>query len=180
MQVSHGALLAVAEISLALIETNDIDIITLYHKNTSSILVPIVSNLPPKSLTTFGSEHVREAACHLVTNLSKTQLKIDQTYLKDWKKLVHTSLERKEESVQAFAVLAFGSTAHSYGLQNEEIEQALKNIDTQHPNYYSRRGYGLALGTIDYHQHLDWLHKVITQLCKSSQIQVGSFFKKKR
>ncbi|KAG2190201.1 hypothetical protein INT46_006400 [Mucor plumbeus] len=171
LAISHGALLAIAEISLALIETNDTYIITLYHKNTSSILAPIVSNLSPKSLTTFGSEHVREAACHLVTNLSKTQLKIDQTYLKDWKKLVHTSLERKEESVQAFAVLAFGSTAHSYGLQNEEIEQALKNIDTQHPNYYSRRGYGLALGTIDYHQHLDWLHKVITQLCKSSQIQ---------
>ncbi|CAO0797055.1 unnamed protein product [Mucor circinelloides] len=171
MQVSHGALLAIAEISLALGETQDPNIVALYHKNTTSMLAPIVSNLPPKSLTTFGSEHVREAACHLITHLSKTQLKIEQKHLQDWKKLVHTSLERKEESVQGFAVLAFGAIAHSYGLQNEEIEQALKKVDIQHANYYSRRGYGLALGTIDYRQHLDWVHKVVTQLCKSSQVQ---------
>ncbi|KAI8636410.1 tubulin folding cofactor D C terminal-domain-containing protein [Parasitella parasitica] len=171
MQVSHGALLAVAEIALALIETKDADIIALYHKTTSTKLAPIVSNLPPKSLTTFGSEHVREAACHLITNLSKTQLNINQLSLEDWKKVVHTSLERKEESVQGFAVLAFGSIASTYGLTAEEIEQALKNVDVLHANYYSRRGYGLALGKIDYHQHSGWLHKVIMQLCSSSQVQ---------
>lgn len=174
MQVSHGALLAIAEISLALVETKDVDIIALYHKHATPVLSPIVSNLPPKSLTTFGSEHVREAACHLITHLSKTQLAIDQAHLQDWKKLVHTSLERKEESVQGFAVLAFGALAQSYGLGNQEIEQALKNVDTQHANYYSRRGYGLALGTIDYRQHVDWAHRVVTQLCKSSQVQVSS------
>ncbi|KAL9537255.1 hypothetical protein MBANPS3_011942 [Mucor bainieri] len=173
MQISHGALLAIAEICLALVETKDADIIALYHKHTTSVLAPLVSNLPPKSLTTFGSEHVREAACHLITCLSKTQLAVDPTHLQAWKKVVHTSLERKEESVQGFAVLAFGALAKTYGLDSAEIEQALKNVDTQHANYYSRRGYGLALGTIDYHQHVDWVHQVVTQLCKSSQVQVG-------
>ncbi|GAN10993.1 tubulin-specific chaperone D-like [Mucor ambiguus] len=171
MQISHGALLAIAEICLALVETKNAEIIALYHKHTASVLAPIVSNLPPKSLTTFGSEHVREAACHLITHLSKTHLVIDPTHLQDWKKLVHTSLERKEESVQGFAVLSFGALAQTYGLDNAEIEQALKNVDTQHANYYSRRGYGLALGTIDYRQHVDWVHQVVTQLCKSSQVQ---------
>ncbi|CEP19812.1 hypothetical protein [Parasitella parasitica] len=171
MQVSHGALLAIAEIALALVETNDAETTALYHQTISTMIAPIVSNLPPKSLTTFGSEHIREAACHLVTNISKTQLNIDRSTLNDWKKMVHTSLERKEESVQEFAVLAFGSIATSYGLAAEEIEQALKNTDVKHANYYSRRGYGLALGKIDYHQYPDWLHKVIVQLCNSSQMQ---------
>ncbi|KAI7897840.1 armadillo-type protein [Cokeromyces recurvatus] len=169
LQVSHGAMLAIAEISLALYETSNSEIISLYQDNTS-ILAPIVSNLPPRSLTTFGSEHVREAVCHLITCLSKTHLEATHV-LSDWKRVIHSSLERKEESVQAYAVLAFGAVAEAYGITEEEVDEAISKIDTANPNYYSRRGYTLALGTIDYNKYKSWLHKVVIQLCKASQVQ---------
>lgn len=92
--------------------------------------------------------------------------------LADWKKVIHSSLERKEESVQEFAVVAFGAIAASCGFDQEEMDFALSKIDVRNPNYYGRRGYALALGTLDYSNHVDWLSSAIQQLCKASQVQV--------
>ncbi|KAI8360820.1 armadillo-type protein [Blakeslea trispora] len=170
MQVSHGALLAIAEISLALYNQQQPEITEQYYQLTP-LLESTVNQIPPKSLTTFGSEHIREAACHLTTCLSQTQLKVSDNTLLVWKKVIHTSLERKEESVQEFAVLAFGSVTEAYGFKKEELEMALKKIDSQNINYYSRRGYALALGTIDYRVYPEGLHNVVLQLCKGSQYQ---------
>jgi hypothetical protein len=172
MHTSHGAILAIAEIVLALYETNDQEIIHLYYQNTSA-LAPLVANLPPKSLVTFGSEQIREAACHLITNLSKTQIKADNS-LDDWKKMIHSSLERKEESVHQAAVLAFGAVAATYGLNQTEMDLLLQKIEVQNP--YGRRGYSLAVGTINYTGHLDWLHSVIIKLCQASQVQVNCVY----
>ncbi|KAI9485376.1 MAG: armadillo-type protein [Benjaminiella poitrasii] len=171
MQISHGALLAIAEICLALYETGDSHIVSLYHNELhTNLLTSIVSNLPLRSLTTFGSEHIREATCHLITNLSTTRVNASNS-LSDWKKVIHSSLERKEESVQEFAVISFGAIAEAYGVDKKEVDYAISKIDTQNSNHYSRRGYALALGTLDYSEHKDWLHTVIIQLCKASQIQ---------
>jgi hypothetical protein len=171
MQVSHGAMLAIAEISLALYETGNPEIIAIYQQQDT--LKSIVSNLPPRSLTTFGSEHVREGACHLITCLSTTQLNVPPNALADWKQVLQTSLERKEENVQEYAVLAFGAVAKTYGLEKEEVDLALKKIEIHYnPQKYGRRGYALALGTIDYTKHTEWLHDVLIQLCKASQYQV--------
>lgn len=168
MHTSHGAILAIAEIVLALYETNDPEIIRLYYLHTSD-LASLVANLPAKSLVTFGSDQIREAACHLITNLSKTRIKAD-TSLDDWKKMTHSSLERKEETVYQAAVLAFGAVASTYGLNQTEMDLLLEKIKVQNP--YGRLGYSLAVGTIDYSNRLDWLHSVIIALCQASQIQV--------
>lgn len=169
MQISHGSILAIAEICIALYETGDSDIIQLYQEQICA-LTSIVTNLPPRSLTTFGSEHIREATCHLITNLSKTHLQVGRA-MDDWKNVVHSSLERKEESVQEFAVVAFGAIAESYGFDQEEIDLVLGKVDIQNSNYYGRRGYALALGTLDFSNHHDWLKLAIHQLCKASQVQ---------
>lgn len=172
MQISHGSLLAIAEICLALYETENREILDQYHKELTSSLTSIVSNLPPRSLTTFGSEHVREGACHLITCLSITQIHLNEPSAADWKKIVQTSLERKEENVQDYAVAAFGAMAKSYGLRRDEIDMALKKIEVfNNPMMYGRRGYALALGTIDYSKHADWLHDVLVQLCQASLYQ---------
>jgi hypothetical protein len=172
MQVSHGAMLAIAEISLALYETGNADIISAYYKDTSS-LITIVSNLPPRSLTTFGSEHVREGACHLITCLSTTQLN-PGTSLADWKQIIHTSLERKEENVQEYAVLSFGAVAKNFGILESEIDQALLKIEIHNPMLHGRRGYTLALGTLDYIKYSSSIHNVLTKLCKASQYQASA------
>ncbi|PHZ15957.1 ARM repeat-containing protein [Rhizopus microsporus ATCC 52813] len=169
MQISHGALLAIAEISLSLWQTNDPKVQKLFHQQ-APLLVPILSNLPFRSLTTFGSEHIREAACHLISCLSATGIAFDN-YLPDVKKIIWSSLERKEENVQEFAVVAFGAVAKAFGIQGQEIEEALIKIEMTNPMYYARRGFTLALGTLDYEQYHEWLHDVLMQLCKASQVQ---------
>lgn len=172
MQVSHGAMLAIAEICLGLYETGDQDIIEKYRQDNYS-LTSIVSNLPPRSLTTFGSENVREGACHLITCLSITRINVKESLTVGWKQVIQSSLERKEENVQEYAVLAFGAIAKSYGLQKSEVDIALKKTDIHNnPMMYGRRGYALALGTIDYSTHQEWLHDVLIQLCKASLYQV--------
>ncbi|KAG2210327.1 hypothetical protein INT47_003312 [Mucor saturninus] len=170
MQVSHGAMLAIAEIALALYHTGKKDILSAYHQDIAS-LTTVVSNLPARSLTTFGSEHVREGACHLITCLSTTGLNPGQS-LAGWKQIIHTSLERKEENVQEYAVLSFGAVAKNFGISSSEIDQALEKIEVRNPMLHARRGYTLALGTLDYMKHSSSLHAVLTQLCKASQFQV--------
>ncbi|KAI9247117.1 armadillo-type protein [Helicostylum pulchrum] len=166
MQVSHGALLAIAEISLALYQTSNADILNRYHQKTP-LLTAIVANIPPKSLTTFGSEHVREGVCHLITCLSTTQLNAG-TDLSVWKHVVQTSLERKEENVQEYAVLSFGAIAKYYGLERVEFYHALKKVEVDHTVVRARRSYALGLGTIEYIKHKDCVHDVLVQLCKAS------------
>jgi hypothetical protein len=79
--------------------------------------------------------------------------------------------------VQEYAVLAFGAVAKSYGLEKKEVDLALKKIEIHNnPMMYGRRGYALALGTIDYIKYQDWLHDVLVQLCNASLYQVETFF----
>lgn len=175
MHISHGSMLAIAEICLGLYETENKEILNQYHENSTSSLISIVSNLPSRSLTTFGSEHVREGACHLITCLSITQINLNESSAEDWKKVVQTSLERKEENVQDYAVSAFGAMAKSYGLNKDEIDIVLKKIEVfNNPMKYGRRGYALALGTIDYSKYADWLHEVLLRLCEATLYQVIS------
>ncbi|KAG1226647.1 hypothetical protein G6F35_002844 [Rhizopus arrhizus] len=169
MQLSHGALLATAEISLSLWETNNQDVRASYLQQSTS-LVPVISNLPTRSLTTFGSEHIREAACHLITCLCTTKLAFDK-HISCIKKVVWTSLERKEENVQEFAVTAFGAIAKAYGVEKQEIDEILCKVEISNPMFYGRRGFALALGTLDYRQYKDWMHDVLIQLCNASQVQ---------
>jgi hypothetical protein len=167
MQVSHGALLAIAETSLALWEVGTVK---EQYDTQADALSSIIESLPPKSLVTFGSEHIREAACHLITCLSKTELK-QVGKLEGWKKVVFGSLERKEENVQEYAVLAFGAVAKTYGISKEEVYHCLVQIEISNQMVYGRRGYALALGEIDYKLYPEWLHDVLVQICKATQAQ---------
>jgi hypothetical protein len=93
--------------------------------------------------------------------------------LDEWKQIIQTSLERKEENVQAYAVDAFGAVSCSYGVDRSEVDAYLKKIETTHM-MYGRRGYALALGTLDYNmeERYTWLHDVVHKLGAASQIQV--------
>lgn len=94
-------------------------------------------------------------------------------YLDEWKQVIQTSLERKEENVQEYAVGAFGAVSCSYGVDRSEVDAYLKKIETTHM-MYGRRGYALALGTLDYNmeERYAWLHDVVHKLGSASQIQV--------
>ncbi|RCI04360.1 hypothetical protein CU098_011555 [Rhizopus stolonifer] len=169
MQISHGALMAIAEISLSLWESNNADIQKSYYQQ-SALLVPIIPNIPPKSLTTFGSENVREATCHLITCLSKTNLDFD-VHISYLKRIVWSSLERKEENVQEVAVTSFKAMTAAYGIEKQEIDEIMRKIEVSNPMFYGRRGFALALGTLDYIKYKDYIHDILYQLCKASQVQ---------
>ncbi|KAI8970360.1 armadillo-type protein [Mycotypha africana] len=175
MHVSHGAMLAIAEICMAIYSLDQPNILQLYKQKTDA-LITVISKLPPKSLKTFGSEHIREAACQLIASFAKSRLSLEhkQDVLVDWKNVIYTSLQRKEETVQAFAVVAFGAVAEANGFSQEELDIALQKVNVINSNYYERRGYALALGTLDYSKQPDNLHKVCQQLCQGSQAQDNS------
>lgn len=124
-------------------------------------------------LDTFGSEHTREAACRLIECLSLVHLPCDQEILDHWRKLVYSSLERKEESVQQFAVEAFSTFSATYGVDQQAIDVCLDKIRSSRM-IYGRRGYALAVGKLSYIQQErhQWLSQVLWSLCSAAQVQV--------
>ncbi|ORX57643.1 ARM repeat-containing protein [Hesseltinella vesiculosa] len=176
IQIAHGAILCLSEICLALYKCRQQDpsLEALWQANNvlQKSLAKIVQACPPKSLTTFGSEHIREAICQLVGNLAQTKLVVCDNVLESWKQVVQSSLERKEENVQRCAVDAFASVTQSYGINATEFGMYLKMVEVSHM-MYSRRGYALALGTINYNQtnRHPWLHDVIHSLGLASKVQ---------
>ena len=137
----------------------------------------VIKGIPPRLLDTFGSEHIREAACRLVECLSLVNLPCDQETLDHWRKLIYTSLERKEETVQQFAVEAFGAFSATYGVDQQAIDTCLDKIRSSRM-IYGRRGYALAVGKLSYIQQerYGWLSQVLWALCSAAQVQVLDFF----
>lgn len=89
-----------------------------------------------------------------------------------WKKLVYSSLERKEENVQEYAVAAFRAISASYGITDEEKTICLDKIATA-GQMYGRRGYALALGTVSYRaERKAWLPEIIDKMCAATRVQV--------
>ncbi|KAI8082900.1 tubulin-specific chaperone D-like protein [Halteromyces radiatus] len=183
MIISHGALLSLGEICFSLWECRQQDEQknVIWNKNETLIqdIAGVVAKIPSRSLSTFGSEHIREATCQLVEYMCRIRL-IDNDkentaiqMIDGWKRIIQTSLERKEENVQEYAVGAFGALSRTYGIQRSEVDIYLKKIETTHM-MYGRRGYALALGTLDYNmeERYSWLHDVLHQLGLATRIQV--------
>ncbi|KAI8340643.1 tubulin folding cofactor D C terminal-domain-containing protein [Chlamydoabsidia padenii] len=180
MIISHGALLSLGEICLSIWECRKLDkeLETTWKKNENlhKTIASIVCQLPSRSLTTFGSEHIREAACQLIEYMARINLvsgEYNDQFITSWKQVIQTSLERKEENVQEYAVGAFGAISLTYGVARSEVDVYLKKIETTHM-MYGRRGYALALGTLDYNmeERYTWLQDVVHKLGLASQIQV--------
>lgn len=124
-------------------------------------------------LTTFGSEHIREAACHLITCLSQSNWPVDMNTLASWKTVIHTSLERREENVQEHAVGSFGAITRQYGVSGDEVRQCVAIIEpSRNVSKFTRRGYALALGTIDYKTIPEWLDYVVEGLSRAAAVNV--------
>jgi len=106
--------------------------------------------IPAKNLTTFGSEHIREAACHLIACLAEAEIvTTNDADAQAWDQLISTSLKRKEENVQKSAVMAFGALARYKGIDEETVKECIdQTVATRH--LYGRRGYALALGAIPF------------------------------
>ncbi|KAI8140356.1 tubulin folding cofactor D C terminal-domain-containing protein [Fennellomyces sp. T-0311] len=184
MQVSHGAILATAEICLALKQCRDANPeLEVYWQSKQQLIKEISSipyRIPPRSMTTFGSEHIREAVCRLIECLAIVHVpnfpirndEKQQTTLDVWKNVVHSSLERKEENVQEFAVAAFGAIAATYGISRDELYVCLDKIAPTRL-MYARRGYALALGKVNYlvDDRIPWLPDVVRHLCSAAQVQ---------
>ncbi|CAO3582388.1 unnamed protein product [Absidia cylindrospora] len=181
MIVSHGALLSLGEVCLSLWECRQksAELDAAWNRNERLIesIASIVPQIPPKSLVTFGSEHIREATCQLIEYMARASLVSDDNnntqLIGQWKHVIQTSLERKEENVQEYAVGAFGAISQTYGICRSEVDTYLQKIETTHM-MYGRRGYALALGTLDYNMEsrYSWLHDVIHKLGLASQIQI--------
>ncbi|KAI7861698.1 tubulin folding cofactor D C terminal-domain-containing protein [Spinellus fusiger] len=181
LQISHGAILAIGEIVLALYKCRQEDPAIERHWQSKEedikSIAQIVSLIPPRSLTTFGSEHVCEAICHMIECLSNAHfpcfdLKENTTTLETWKKIVHVCLERKEENVQEHAVVAFGAIVKTYSITKEEIDICMDKLGSVRM-IYSRRGYALALGTLDYtiKERVPWLSLVLEKLYYATRKQ---------
>ncbi|KAG0166735.1 hypothetical protein DFQ28_006283 [Apophysomyces sp. BC1034] len=170
--ISHGAMLAVGEICLGLWECRkDDQVLETYWQSKQDLVDSIrciVAQLPPRSLSTFGSEHIREAACHMIECFAHVRLPAKEA-LVSWKLVISSSLERKEENVQEFAVAAFGAVAETYGITKDEVYVSIDKISSARM-VYGRRGHALALGTLTYSEN-DWLHDTLHALCSATQIQ---------
>ena len=182
MQVSHGALVATAEICLALKQCRDADPeLETYWQSKQQLIKEISSipyRIPSRSMTTFGSEHIREAACRLIeclaiVNVPNFPVKDNETTLDVWKNVVHTSLERKEENVREFAVAAFGAITATYSISKEELYTYLDKIGPTRLKS-GRCAYALALGKVNYliEDRVLWLPDVVRNLCSAAQVQV--------
>ncbi|KAF7732752.1 hypothetical protein EC973_000024 [Apophysomyces ossiformis] len=173
--VSHGAMLAIGETCLGLWEcrkeNHKLDTYWQSKQDVINSIRCIVPGLPPRSLSTFGSEHIREAACHMIECFAHVQLPAGDALL-SWKEVVNSSLERKEENVQQFAVDAFGAIAKAYGYSKEELYTSIDKIDSS-GMMYARRGHALALGTLTY-DNRDWLHDTLHALCAATKLQENS------
>ncbi|KAG2186104.1 hypothetical protein INT43_002542 [Umbelopsis isabellina] len=182
--ISHGALLSVAEITLALSTSHsNVSDSKEFWKTTANELsqqiVAIIGNIPTKNLTTFGSEKIREAACHLIACLAEAGVFVSEEDSKCLKQLIASSLKRKEESVQQFAVSAFGTMARYNGFDADTVKDChLEVISSRH--LYGRRGYALALGAIPFNLPVNYtyLPDVLSALCSTMTIKVidGSIF----
>ncbi|CAO3632731.1 unnamed protein product [Cunninghamella blakesleeana] len=181
MQISHGAMLCISEICLSLwnCRQQNSELNSLWNNNKTLLnqIEMIIPQLPPRSLTTFGSEHIREAACQLIACMALIQFNLfdgnkEKSILNHWKQVVQSSLERKEENVQEDAVRAFGALSKTYDISLAEFETSLKKIESS-SMMYGRRGYALALGVLDYNRNdrFIWLQKSIHQLGRASAIQ---------
>ncbi|RUP45119.1 armadillo-type protein [Jimgerdemannia flammicorona] len=160
MNTSHGALMAVGEVCMGLYQCRETDAngywVTRYPETVQNISA-IISRLSPSMLTTFGSEHMREATCHLVTCLSQSNWPAGPNdTLASWKAVIHTSLGRKEENVQEHAVRAFGAIARRYGVSGDELRQCVTIVlPSRNVSKFMRRGYALALGVVEYNKMME-------------------------
>jgi len=160
--ISHGALLSVAEISLALTQCcrDDSHLSDLWQISSTDLrhqISAIVKSIPSKNLTTFGSEKIREAACHLIACLAQAGITGTEADEQAWSQVINSSLKRKEENVQKCAVEAFGALAQFRGIDRKTVEECIEEtISTRH--LYGRRGYALALGAIPFHQTANYTH----------------------
>lgn len=84
---------------------------------------------------------------------------------------MYSSLERKEENVQEYAVAAFRAISATYGISEQEKTICLDKIATA-GQMYGRRGYALALGTVSYRSEKKvWLPEIIDKMCAATRVQ---------
>ncbi|KAF9969008.1 hypothetical protein BGZ73_008847 [Actinomortierella ambigua] len=166
--VRHGALLSLGRICRALTA----------HLGTpedqwlpSSEIASVVARTPEVLLSGFGSEHIRQALCVFITCISQAHWKLDGKDLEASRELVHSTLKRTEELLQRLAADTFKAVVDAYDLSLDEFEQCLRNVDPASERF-TRRGFALALGEIDYHQpsRAGWLSRTIPALALNAKI----------
>lgn len=128
-------------------------------------------------MTTFGSEKIREAACHLIACLAEAGVIATEADEQAWDQMISSSLKRKEENVQKCAVAAFGALARFKGIDAETVKECIdQTILTRH--LYGRRGYALALGAIPFYIPANFVHlpNVLSALIFAMAIKVSLEF----
>ncbi|KAK9767248.1 hypothetical protein K7432_003080 [Basidiobolus ranarum] len=172
--IRHGALLGLGEACLAWSKSRKFDEAwALKHSDLIESIRNIVIAFPRNALETFGSEQTREAVCRYIACLSQAKWPLSDDILLQWRSIVYTSLERKEEWLQEEAVNASKSLVASYGLTASDLEMMIAKIEPT-ANALGRRGYSLALGSFDYIKMKDNVEQVCGALINMAKIQENS------
>ena len=138
LNTCHGGILAIAELCLGWGK----DHIAKWReeKSTSSkdiieTITRIPISIPQHHLSSFGSELIRIALCHLITNLAKVDWPIHYGFLthsedveccnisKEWMDFIWQCFDRKEESIRISVVNTIAALSSSWGLHSSEIDK---------------------------------------------------------
>ncbi|KND02583.1 uncharacterized protein SPPG_03041 [Spizellomyces punctatus DAOM BR117] len=168
LAIRHGALLAVGQICLAWSRCRrqeDPKAEQWWERELENLIVPISALIPlyPQPyLDGFGGDLTRLACCRMITCLAEADWpvhvdisrmgnmsgKMDALTLPNsWLQMVTTSLEQRDESVQAAAATALGTLNRWNTLDPATLMDLIERMQTT-SNRNVIRGYALALGTL--------------------------------
>lgn len=159
LNIRHGAILGVAEITLSLgSKIND----DLDNNSTSSMLQEIVNLVPNiEKLRLYrgrGGESVKKAACRLLECICQANLKLSAKSQVRYLDSIDAHLKHPNKQIQSAAVKALQNLTHNYfpvsdingpseRLQNRIVNKYI-DLVRESPNVAVTRGYVMGLGCL--------------------------------
>ncbi|KAG0043760.1 hypothetical protein BGZ83_011058, partial [Gryganskiella cystojenkinii] len=167
--IRHGALIALGRTCKAVKAHSELPLEQRLSVETLQGIAQVVPTIPEFTLSGFGSEHIRQALCVYITNLSEAGWAVEEPVLKSWKAIVDSTLDRIEEPLQKLASETFKALVAQYGISEAEITHAMSKV-APGAERFGQRGYALALGEIDYKVPLNakWIGMVVEALAKNA------------
>jgi len=151
----HGAVLCVAEVVLALVQTTQASL--LLSESVIETITQLVPKLDKARLFRGrGGELLRSASCLLVENIARAQLPFPTKTKVALLEFLNENLRNPLEYIQLSATDALRELLYSYFSQGAEVSERLVKVTVDvysagldgEENVAATRGYALALGTL--------------------------------